>query len=124
MGFGFGFLSGGENANDDGKRTKNVLWKNKEKKFVVMGHRGSGMNMPEFSDRRMKAIRENTIRSFRNAGKFDLDFVEFDVQVLSDSLSLLSWPFLFLSSQAIELFIGNITSFNIYIFELHQILFL
>nr|GMD74048.1 glycerophosphodiester phosphodiesterase GDPD1, chloroplastic-like [Ipomoea batatas] len=74
------FAQGGEN---DGKRG------DRKKKFVVMGHRGSGMNMPEFSDRRMRAIRENTLRSFINAGKFDLDFVEFDVQVTKDGFPVI-----------------------------------
>ncbi|CAH9117615.1 unnamed protein product, partial [Cuscuta epithymum] len=70
---------GGENGVGDGRRGVK-MWKEKEKRFVVMGHRGNGMNMLELSDRRMKAIRENTIRSFLNAGKLGLDFVEFDVQ--------------------------------------------
>ncbi|CAH9051934.1 unnamed protein product [Cuscuta epithymum] len=72
---------GGENGNGEGRRGVK-MWKEKEKRFVVMGHRGNGMNMLELSDRRMKAIRENTIRSFLNAGKLGLDFVEFDVQGL------------------------------------------
>ena len=49
--------------------------------FLVIGHRGSGMNMLQSSDRRMKAIKENSIRSFNNAAEFSVDFVEFDVQV-------------------------------------------
>lgn len=43
----------------------------------MVGHRGSGMNM----DLRMKAIKENSILSFNEAGKSGVDFVEFDVQV-------------------------------------------
>lgn len=50
-------------------------------KFLVVGHRGSGMNMLQSADRRMKAIKENSIASFNTAGKFAVDFVEFDVQV-------------------------------------------
>jgi len=50
-------------------------------KFVVIGHRGNGMNVLQSSDRRMRAIKENTIMSFNAASTFPLDFVEFDVQV-------------------------------------------
>ncbi|KAJ8759401.1 hypothetical protein K2173_006921 [Erythroxylum novogranatense] len=53
-------------------------------KFVVVGHRGNGMNMLQSSDRRMKAIKENSIRSFNVAAKLHLDFIEFDVQVTKD----------------------------------------
>lgn len=50
-------------------------------KFVVMGHRGSGMNMLQSSDKRMKSIKENTILAFNAATNLPLDFIEFDVQV-------------------------------------------
>lgn len=50
-------------------------------KFLVIGHRGNGMNALQSSDRRMRAIKENTITSFNTAAKYPLDFVEFDVQV-------------------------------------------
>lgn len=50
-------------------------------KFLVIGHRGSGMNALQSSDRRMRAIKENSILSFNAAAKFPIDFVEFDVQV-------------------------------------------
>ncbi|XP_022983246.1 glycerophosphodiester phosphodiesterase GDPD1, chloroplastic-like [Cucurbita maxima] len=53
-------------------------------KFLVIGHRGSGMNALQSSDRRMKAIKENSILSFNAAAKFPIDFVEFDVQVTRD----------------------------------------
>ncbi|KAK1553341.1 hypothetical protein Q3G72_033199 [Acer saccharum] len=53
-------------------------------KFVVMGHRGSGMNMLQSSDQRMKSIKENSILSFNAASKFPIDFIEFDVQVTRD----------------------------------------
>uniref|UniRef100_A0A7C9A157 glycerophosphodiester phosphodiesterase n=1 Tax=Opuntia streptacantha TaxID=393608 RepID=A0A7C9A157_OPUST len=53
-------------------------------KFIVAGHRGSGMNILQSSDPRMKRWRENSIKSFNNAAKFNLDFVEFDVQVTKD----------------------------------------
>lgn len=58
---------------------------------MVVGHRGSGMNMLQSSDRRMKALKENSILSFNSAGKFNLDFIEFDVQVTN--LRFLSFSF-------------------------------
>ncbi|XP_031282205.1 glycerophosphodiester phosphodiesterase GDPD1, chloroplastic-like isoform X1 [Pistacia vera] len=53
-------------------------------KFVVMGHRGTGMNMLQSPDKRMKSIKENTILAFNAATIFPLDFIEFDVQVTKD----------------------------------------
>ncbi|KAF8400022.1 hypothetical protein HHK36_015896 [Tetracentron sinense] len=53
-------------------------------KFLVIGHRGSGMNILQSPDPRMKTIKENSILSFNAAGKFAIDFVEFDVQVTKD----------------------------------------
>lgn len=50
-------------------------------KFLVIGHRGNGMNALQSSDRRMRAIKENSIASFNSAANFPIDFVEFDVQV-------------------------------------------
>ncbi|KAI6686741.1 hypothetical protein NL676_032654 [Syzygium grande] len=54
------------------------------KKILVIGHRGSGMNVVQSSDQRMRAIRENSILSFKAAAAFPVDFVEFDVQVTKD----------------------------------------
>ncbi|CAL9014872.1 unnamed protein product [Prunus brigantina] len=53
-------------------------------KFLVIGHRGNGMNALQSSDRRMRAIKENSIASFNSAANFPIDFVEFDVQVTKD----------------------------------------
>ncbi|XP_022774216.1 glycerophosphodiester phosphodiesterase GDPD1, chloroplastic-like [Durio zibethinus] len=53
-------------------------------KFLVIGHRGHGMNLLQSSDSRMKAIKENSILSFNSAAKFPIDFIEFDVQVTKD----------------------------------------
>ncbi|XVE67651.1 hypothetical protein DITRI_Ditri09bG0005000 [Diplodiscus trichospermus] len=53
-------------------------------KFLVIGHRGHGMNVLQSSDPRMKAIKENSILSFNSAAKFPIDFIEFDVQVTKD----------------------------------------
>ena len=50
-------------------------------KFMVIGHRGSGMNILQSCDPRMKSIQENSILSFNAASKFPIDFIEFDVQV-------------------------------------------
>ncbi|KAL2907068.1 Glycerophosphodiester phosphodiesterase GDPD1 chloroplastic [Bienertia sinuspersici] len=49
-------------------------------KFMVIGHRGNGMNKLQSSDIRMKSFKENSILSFNTAASFNLDFVEFDVQ--------------------------------------------
>ncbi|KAJ6777007.1 GLYCEROPHOSPHORYL DIESTER PHOSPHODIESTERASE [Salix koriyanagi] len=53
----------------------------KTPKFLVIGHRGNGMNILQSTDRRMKAIKENSIMSFNSAAKHPIDFIEFDVQV-------------------------------------------
>ncbi|CAK7328358.1 unnamed protein product [Dovyalis caffra] len=53
-------------------------------KFLVIGHRGNGMNILQSTDRRMKAIKENSIVSFNSAAKHPIDFIEFDVQVTKD----------------------------------------
>ncbi|KAM1009162.1 hypothetical protein ACFX13_045467 [Malus domestica] len=53
-------------------------------RFLVIGHRGNGMNALQSSDRRMRAIKENSIMSFNAAARFPIDFVEFDVQVTKD----------------------------------------
>lgn len=50
--------------------------------FVVVGHRGKGMNVLASSDRRLMAVKENSVRSFNAAARFPIDFIEFDVQVL------------------------------------------
>lgn len=71
----------GVNEHDEGVETKcGFKWP----KFVVMGHRGSGMNVLQSSDNRMKSIKENSIRSFNSAAQFPIDFIEFDVQVTKD----------------------------------------
>lgn len=62
-------------------------------KFLVIGHRGNGMNALQSTDDRMRAIKENSILSFNTAAKFPLDFVEFDVQVRACLLLLLHFHF-------------------------------
>lgn len=60
-------------------------------KFLVVGHRGHGMNILQSTDKRMKVYKENSILSFNNAANHPLDFIEFDVQVI---FSLLASGFL------------------------------
>ncbi|XP_052625192.1 glycerophosphodiester phosphodiesterase GDPD2 isoform X2 [Lactuca sativa] len=57
--------------------------------FMVIGHRGTGMNLLQSSDPRMKSIKENSILAFNAAGKFNLDFIEFDVQVTKDDYPII-----------------------------------
>jgi hypothetical protein len=52
-------------------------------RFSVIGHRGKGMNLLASPDRRLQEVRENTVRSFNAAARFPVDYVEFDVQVIS-----------------------------------------
>ncbi|KAK9061648.1 hypothetical protein SSX86_018831 [Deinandra increscens subsp. villosa] len=59
------------------------------RKFVVIGHRGHGMNMLQSADRRMKAFKENSILSFNQAAKLSVDFIEFDVQVTKDDVAII-----------------------------------
>ncbi|RLN09142.1 hypothetical protein C2845_PM11G05760 [Panicum miliaceum] len=49
-------------------------------RFSVVGHRGKGMNALASGDRRLQEVRENTVRSFNDAARFPVDYVEFDVQ--------------------------------------------
>ncbi|PWA86969.1 Glycerophosphoryl diester phosphodiesterase [Artemisia annua] len=56
--------------------------------FMVMGHRGAGMNMVQSDDPKMKLIKENTVLAFNAAGEFGIDFVEFDVQIDDDCLAV------------------------------------
>lgn len=53
----------------------------KSSKFLVIGHRGCGMNILHSSDPRFKFMKENSIPSFNAATRFPVDFIEFDVQV-------------------------------------------
>ena len=50
-------------------------------KFMVVGHRGNGMNVLQSTDGRMKEIKENSIMSFNSAAKHPINFIEFDIQV-------------------------------------------
>ncbi|CAN6472404.1 unnamed protein product [Victoria cruziana] len=57
--------------------------------FMVIGHRGSGMNILSSPDGRMMAIKENSLLSFNNAAKLGVEFVEFDVQVTRDGCPII-----------------------------------
>ena len=52
-------------------------------KFVMVGHRGNGMNVLQSSDPRMRNFKENSIISFNSAAAFPVNFIEFDVQVIN-----------------------------------------
>ncbi|GJM85098.1 hypothetical protein PR202_ga01519 [Eleusine coracana subsp. coracana] len=58
-------------------------------RFSVIGHRGKGMNALASPDRRMQEVRENTVRSFNDAARFPVDYVEFDVQVTKDGCPII-----------------------------------
>ena len=67
-------------------------------RFSVIGHRGKGMNALASPDRRLQEVRENTVRSFNDAARFPVDYVEFDVQVETLSLPVHHWLLLFFLS--------------------------
>ncbi|XP_042466448.1 glycerophosphodiester phosphodiesterase GDPD2-like isoform X2 [Zingiber officinale] len=63
---------------------KELEWKSNPEKLVVVGHRGKGMNALTSPDPRFQEVKENSLRSFREAARFPVDFIEFDVQVTKD----------------------------------------
>ncbi|XP_038877408.1 glycerophosphodiester phosphodiesterase GDPD1, chloroplastic-like [Benincasa hispida] len=82
-------------------------------KFLVIGHRGSGMNALQSSDRRMRAIKENSILSFNAAAKFPIDFVEFDVQVTKDNCPVIFHDDVILSVNKGTIFEKRITELSL-----------
>ncbi|XP_021297951.1 glycerophosphodiester phosphodiesterase GDPD1, chloroplastic-like [Herrania umbratica] len=78
-------------------------------KFLVIGHRGHGMNMLQSSDSRMKAIKENSILSFNSAAKSPIDFIEFDVQVTKDDCPVIFHDDLILSEENGTVFEKRVT---------------
>ncbi|XP_043723133.1 glycerophosphodiester phosphodiesterase GDPD1, chloroplastic-like [Telopea speciosissima] len=90
---------------NDGAGRSSLKWP----KFQVIGHRGSGMNMLHSPDRRMKAIKENSILSFNTAGKFGVDFVEFDVQVTKDDCPVIFHDDFILTEENGEIFERRLT---------------
>ncbi|KAK1381637.1 Glycerophosphodiester phosphodiesterase [Heracleum sosnowskyi] len=67
-----------------GNKNAIIRTKARRKKIMVIGHRGSGMNLLQSSNHRMKFIKENSIFALNAAGNFNLHFIEFDVQVTKD----------------------------------------
>ncbi|EOY02878.1 Senescence-related gene 3 isoform 1 [Theobroma cacao] len=78
-------------------------------KFLVIGHRGHGMNMLQSSDSRMKAIKENSILSFNSAAKSPIDFIEFDVQVTKDDCPVIFHDDVILSEENGTVFEKRVT---------------
>ncbi|OMO85466.1 Glycerophosphoryl diester phosphodiesterase [Corchorus capsularis] len=78
-------------------------------KFLVIGHRGHGMNILQSSDSRMKAIKENSILSFNSAAKFPIDFIEFDVQVTKDDCPVIFHDDVILSEENGTIFEKRVT---------------
>ncbi|CAL5058059.1 unnamed protein product [Urochloa decumbens] len=60
-----------------------------QRRFSVIGHRGKGMNALASADRRLQEVRENTVRSFNDAARFPVDYVEFDIQVTKDGCPII-----------------------------------
>eukprot|EP00842_Homolaphlyctis_polyrhiza_P006787 jgi/Hompol1/7109/HPOL_000652-RA len=60
----------------------------------IVGHRGLGANRPPVQGRSYLQMGENTIESFIKAGEFGAEFVEFDVQLTSDSVPVLYHNFI------------------------------
>ncbi|XVF57725.1 hypothetical protein PTKIN_Ptkin07bG0005600 [Pterospermum kingtungense] len=78
-------------------------------KFLVIGHRGHGMNILQSSDSRMKAIKENSILSFNSAAKSPIDFIEFDVQVTKDDYPVIFHDDVILSEENGTVFEKRVT---------------
>ncbi|WOL01745.1 hypothetical protein Cni_G10462 [Canna indica] len=68
---------------------KESMWKSKPEKLLVIGHRGKGMNALASPNPRLREVKENTLRSFNDAARFPIDFVEFDVQVTKDGCPII-----------------------------------
>ncbi|KAK8607349.1 hypothetical protein V6N13_053090 [Hibiscus sabdariffa] len=77
--------------------------------FLLIGHRGHGMNISQSSDSRMKAIKENSLLSFNSAAKFPLDFIEFDVQVTKDDCPVIFHDDVILSAENGTIFEKRVT---------------
>ncbi|KAJ4974511.1 hypothetical protein NE237_007685 [Protea cynaroides] len=82
-------------------------------KFLVIGHRGSGMNILHIPDRRLQAIKENSVLSFNTAGKFGVDFVEFDVQVTKDDCPVIFHDNFILTTENGEITERRLTDLNL-----------
>ncbi|KAG6505146.1 hypothetical protein ZIOFF_037494 [Zingiber officinale] len=77
--------------------------------FVVLGHRGKGMNALASPDRRMSAVKENSILSFNRAARFPIDSIEFDVQVTKDDCPIIFHDDVILTEHAGEIMEKRVT---------------
>ncbi|XP_074564036.1 glycerophosphodiester phosphodiesterase GDPD2-like [Curcuma longa] len=77
--------------------------------FVVLGHRGKGMNVLASPDRRMSAVKENSILSFNRAARFPIDSIEFDVQVTKDDCPIIFHDDVILTEHAGEIMEKRVT---------------
>ncbi|KAK4603195.1 hypothetical protein RGQ29_011949 [Quercus rubra] len=82
-------------------------------KFLVIGHRGHGMNVLQSSDRRMRAFKENSISSFNAASCFPIDFIEFDVQVTRDDCPVIFHDDVILSEENGTVFEKRVTDLTL-----------
>ncbi|CAN0870107.1 Glycerophosphodiester phosphodiesterase GDPD1, chloroplastic [Linum grandiflorum] len=82
-------------------------------KFLVVGHRGHGMNNFQSLDPRMRAIKENTLLSFNSAARLPLDFVEFDVQVTKDGCPIIFHDNFILSEDNGTIFEKRVTELSL-----------
>ncbi|XP_044502999.1 glycerophosphodiester phosphodiesterase GDPD1, chloroplastic-like [Mangifera indica] len=82
-------------------------------KFLVVGHRGHGMNLLQSSDQRMKAYKENSIVSFNSAAKFPIDYIEFDVQVTKDDCPVIFHDNFILSEDNGSVFEKRVTELSL-----------
>ncbi|KAL8139987.1 hypothetical protein V2J09_006008 [Rumex salicifolius] len=85
----------------------------KAPKFLVIGHRGHGMNLLQSSDPRMKAFKENSILSFNSAANFPVDFVEFDVQVTKDGYPIIFHDNFILSEEQGSIYEKRVTDLTL-----------
>ncbi|KAG6508601.1 hypothetical protein ZIOFF_033975 [Zingiber officinale] len=77
--------------------------------FVVLGHRGKGMNALASPDRRMSVVKENSILSFNRAARFPIDSIEFDVQVTKDDCPIIFHDDVILTEHAGEIMEKRVT---------------
>lgn len=82
-------------------------------KFLVIGHRGNGMNKLQSSDHRMKAVKENSIASFNTAASFPVDFIEFDVQVTKDGVPIIFHDNFIISEEEGTIFERRVTDITL-----------
>ncbi|GAB2284149.1 Lysophospholipase D gdpd1 [Dionaea muscipula] len=83
-------------------------------RFLVIGHRGNGMNkLQSSSDKRMRAVKENTILSFNTAAQFAVDFIEFDVQVTKDGCPIIFHDNFILSQENGTIFEKRVTELTL-----------